>query len=190
MKSLQQIWSELNAQGKGSDKNTDHSYVPYYETIFEPYRHTAANILEIGIFKGHSLLMWEEYFNGRVYGIDCTDQPVGGMADLRPMIESGQHNIEIMDACDETEVAKRFGDLRFDVIIDDAQHEINQQLDLYNLWKHYLTPNSVYIIEDVQNIDADREKFLSLDPEKSIEVVDRRAYKGRYDDILIVIKPK
>lgn len=188
MKSLKEIWNELNAQGLGSDKGDIHSYLDVYEELLAPYRNTAANILEIGIFKGHSLLLWENYFSGRVYGIDCDEQPHGGMADLRPMIASGEHNITIMDACSYTEAEKHFGDLKFDVICDDAAHSFYQQVDLYNLWKNYLAPGGIYLIEDVQHIDTTREAFLTLDPEKKIEVIDRRGVLGRYDDVLIVIK--
>lgn len=188
MNSLKEIWQQLKDSGKGSDKGDVHSYIDVYNNILAPYRDTAKNVLEIGVFKGHSLLMWEQYFtNATVHGIDCDEQPVGGMADLRPLIAEG-HQIHIFDACDKVQIHERFKDIKFDVIVDDAQHEISQQLALYAAWKPYLAPGAIYIIEDVQNIDADREKFLSLDSEKSIEVIDLRSVKGRYDDVIIVIK--
>jgi hypothetical protein len=95
MKKLQQIWFDLREK---SDKGTVHSYLSVYEEILAPYRTTAKNILEIGLFNGASLLMWEQYFAGAVFGIDCSETPHGGMADLRPLIKEGTHNIFICDA--------------------------------------------------------------------------------------------
>lgn len=183
---LREIYNK-HFDGKWPDMYTVHSYGEVYETLLEPYRETAKNVLEIGLFSGLRLKIWDEYFKGAVFGIDCDEQPVGGMADLRPLIESQLYNIHIFDACDKLEIENRFSRIKFDVIIEDAAHSIEQQLELYKAWKPYLSENSLYVIEDVQDIDRDREKFLSMDSEKSIEVIDLRA-SGRYDDVLIVIK--
>lgn len=188
MKSLSSLWQELNSRGYGSDKGDVHSYIDVYEEILAPYRATAKNILEIGIFKGHSMLLWEEYFSGTVHGIDCDEQPHGGMADLRPMIASGKHHIHIFDACDTKEIERRFKGVTFDVIIEDAQHHIEQQVTLYNAWKPYLAPGSLYIIEDIQSLDTDRGTLVSLDCNRTAHVYDLRGVKQRYDDVIIVYK--
>jgi hypothetical protein len=52
MRSLQEIYS-----GVKSDKGTIHSYITYYEKTLTPYRDTNNTVLEIGIFKGGSILM-------------------------------------------------------------------------------------------------------------------------------------
>ncbi len=172
------------------DKDTVHSYIDIYEDLLAPYRTTAKNILEVGLFSGESLKMWEEYFaDGIVSGIDISDTPHGGLADLRPMIEEGTHNIHIFDATNENEIKKRFGKVKFDVIIDDAAHSIEQQLELYEKWKSKLSPNGIYIIEDIQDIDKDRKKFENLNPDKTIGIIDLRHVKNRYDDVLVIIHP-
>jgi hypothetical protein len=51
-----------------------------------------------------------------------------------------------------------------------------------------MAKGSIYIIEDVQNIDKDIEVFKNMDSEKTIEILDRRSIKNRYDDVLIIIK--
>jgi len=88
---LKEIWHRLKLQGHGSDKGDVHSYLDVYEEILSPYRETAKNILEIGVFKGNGLRMWEFYFTGKVYGIDCSETPLDGMADLRPMIAEREY---------------------------------------------------------------------------------------------------
>ena len=184
MKTLLAIWTDLKENGFETDKNSVHSYLPVYESILAPYRETAKNILEIGLFNGASLLMWEQYFTGKVYGVDCDVKPHGGMADLTEMIEAGKHNILIFNAEDPNEVEKYFRNIKFDVIVEDAGHEINQQHNLYRIWKDYLADGGIYIIEDIQDIDKTMKSFLYLDG----VVIDLREIKNRYDDVLIVIK--
>jgi spermidine synthase len=185
---LQEIWNELSAKGYKSDKGDVHSYLPIYEEILSPYRTAAKNILEIGLFNGDSLRMFEQYFSGKVYGIDCDEQPHAGLADLRPIISEGKYNIFIMDATNSYHASQHFSNIKFDVIIEDAGHDINQQLLLYATWKPYLSEGAIYIIEDVQDIDRDINRLKMIDPQKRVEILDGRYIKGRYDDVLVVIK--
>ncbi len=190
METLKSIWDSLNSQGLGSDKADVHSYLPIYEKILAPYRETAKNILEIGIFKGHSLLMWEKYFKWNVHGIDCSETPIDGMADLRPMIATGKHNIHILDATDPLQVEQHFNGMKLDIVIDDGNHVLECQLKSYNIFKNYLADDFLYIIEDVDQIERVRPFFENLDDTKKITIIDNRHIKGRFDDCLIIIQPK
>ena len=164
MKQLKEIWQEL------SDKGSVHSYVDAYEQILKPYRETAMNVLEIGLFNGNSLRMWEQYFtNASVHGIDCDEQPHGGMADLRPMILSGKHNIHILDGTSEEQVDKEFAGVKFNVVWDDGSHLLETQL---------------------QTINKDKWVFDLMSSAFDVQVIDLRSVKGRYDDCLIIIKNK
>ena len=92
MKTLKNIFETLQQQGFETDKGTVHSYIDVYEDVLAPYRKTANKMLEIGVFKGNSLRMWENYFEwADVIGVDCHETPHDGMADLREMIKSGEH---------------------------------------------------------------------------------------------------
>jgi hypothetical protein len=180
---LEQIF-QFNRKGDFPDKGTTHSYIEVYEELLTPYRQTASNVLEIGILGGQSLKMWEQYFDKAiVYGVDCSETPLNGMFDLRPMIDAG-HQIKIIDATDEKAIKKAFKGIKFDVVIDDASHVLEAQIKTYNLLKPYLNPNAIYIIEDIQDIDKSRWVFESM----GAQIIDRRNIKGRYDDVLIVIK--
>ncbi len=167
----------------GCDKGTVHSYVEVYEELFAPYRETARRVVEIGIMGGHSLRMWEEYFPAaEVWGVDLCDQPFGGLADLRPMIAEGTHKIALLDATDPKQVEEVFGDMTFDVIIDDASHQLSDQSKIWNNFKPRLSPGGIYVIEDIEDIDRDRPLFLTL----GCRVLDRRHIKNRFDDVLVV----
>ncbi len=175
-------------RGDWPDKGTVHTYIDAYAEIFEPYRYSAKNILEIGLMSGESLRMWEDYFSGNVYGMDCDLTPIGGLADLRPIIAEGGHNIFIGDAASNVDIERFFSGISFDVIIEDAGHDLSQQLAIYNNLKRFLSPKGIYVIEDVQDIDRDRKVFEGIDSKRTIEILDRRDLRGRYDDVLIVIK--
>ncbi len=182
--SLQQIWDSLPVK---SDKGSVHSYLPVYEELLKPYRETANNVLEIGLFNGASLVLWESYFTkAKVFGIDCDIKPHGGMADLTPLIPF--YNISIGNAESKEDIKRFYKGIKFDVIIEDAGHDIEQQVRIYEVMKPYLAEGGIYIIEDVQDIDRHKVIFELLDKDKKIEIIDRRKVKGRYDDVLIVIR--
>lgn len=188
MNTLKNIYYALCKQGYETDKGTVHSYLDVYEEILAPYRETAENILEIGVFKGHSLRLWTEYFKGGVIGVDCHIKPHGGLADLTDIVKLGAFNILIFDATNKDIVKEAFKNIKFDVIIEDANHSIEQQVELYNVYKDYLNDGGIYIVEDVQDIDSTKEIFENLDNSKKITILDRRNIKGRYDDVLVIIQ--
>ena len=41
--------SLVNFDNKYTDKNSRHSYLPFYETLLKPIKDSATNILEVGI---------------------------------------------------------------------------------------------------------------------------------------------
>lgn len=189
METLKELCTKNTVNG-WPDKDTVHTYIDAYEEILKPYRETAHSVLEIGLFSGQSLRMWEQYFLGEVYGIDCDELPCGGLQDLRPMIAERTHNIIIMDGTKKSDIEKNFKGVKFDVIIDDGSHQLEHQLESYNHFKSHIAKGGIYIIEDIQAIDKNKDLFLQLDDKKNIEILDRRSLKNRYDDVLVVITDK
>ena len=188
MKTLAEIYSRYTAPFGHGDKGSDHSYIEVYAELLAPYRHTAKLVLEIGIMAGLSLRMWEEYFTAaEVHGVDLCDRPHGGFADLRPMLAEGTHHISFLDATDEAQVMARFGQAKFDVVIEDASHALAHQLAIYRNFRTLMAPGGIYVVEDVAGIDCVRPVFERMDPTKQIHVVDRRKVKGRADDVLVVV---
>jgi hypothetical protein len=71
-----------------TDKNTAHSYLDLYQTLFNNKKNTAKNILEIGIYRGGSIKLWSEFFiNATIYGIDIID--------IDNMLEDIKNNVNI-----------------------------------------------------------------------------------------------
>lgn len=194
MRSLAEIYETYKSKDPGGpgtgDKGTVHSYIEVYEEIFAHYRHATTNFLEIGVLAGSSMRMWTEYFDtSKVYGIDIDERPLNGMFDLRPMLAEG-FDIKFFDASLPNEVEKHFAGVVFDVIIDDASHAIQHQMDNYKNFKSHLSKGGIYVVEDVADIDAHRSMFENLDPTKNVKIYDRRHLKNRFDDVLVVLTDK
>jgi SAM-dependent methyltransferase len=190
MKTLAEIFRRYGGPDchSGSDKATVHSFVDAYEILLAPYRLPGARVLEIGILTGSSLRALEEYFSdGSVYGVDLNDHPLG-LVNLRPVIDEGTHRILLFNAVDPAQVEQHLSGLLFNVIIEDASHAVADQLAIYQNFRHRLAPGGIYIIEDIENIDRDRELFKALDPQRTVRIVDLRYAKNRFDDVLVVIK--
>ena len=194
MRSLAEIYETYKSKdpsGPGTgDKGTVHSYIEVYEEIFAHYRRATTNFLEIGVLAGSSMRMWTEYFDtSKVYGIDIDERPLNGMFDLRPMLAEG-FDIKFFDASLHNEVEKHFAGVVFDVIIDDASHAIQHQMENYKNFKPHLSKGGIYVVEDVADIDAHQSMFESMDPTKNIKIYDRRHLKNRFDDVLVVLTDK
>ncbi len=185
MDTLAQIYARHSGPGKFNDKGSGHSYIELYEELLAPYREKKdLNFIEIGLYDGHSFLMFKEYFKGRVFGIDIEEKPLGEV-DLTPILNSNKLNTFILDGANEDAVERQFpiSDWKWDIVIDDAAHTLQQQMRIYSVWKKRMKPDSLYIIEDIQEIDCTKAIFLSL----GFRIIDRREINGRYDDVLAVI---
>ena len=163
---------------RGSDKGTTHSYIGVYEEILSKYVGKAANLLEIGVASGFSLLMWEEYLqNGTVHGIDLIPMP---------KVLDGHLSISYhcMNAYDAGNLAEEMSDLSFDIFIDDGSHKLNDQLiAMCVLWPK-VKPGGVLVVEDVfpaSNVEIFSKCFGKVD------VFDFRGLGGPYDDVLVVL---
>jgi fibrillarin-like rRNA methylase len=179
MKSLNEIYSKYQSPEGHGDKGTAHTYIDEYEKLLKNYRENST-VLEIGICRGESIKMWDEYFiNSNVYGIDITDQYI------KDLIAENKYNIIIGDACSEN-ILKHLNDLTFDVIIDDGSHLINDQINSFNVLKNKMKSNGIYIIEDVNNLDSTIDRYKEL--HNNVEIIDNRHIKNRIDDVLVIYK--
>jgi SAM-dependent methyltransferase len=141
---------ELGLKHK-TDKAYGHDYCLYYEEHLAPLRNKNITLLEIGVYKGASLRMWEEYFpKAKIYGIDINP-------DCK-QYESKRTKIFIGDQADTKflkEVCKKIGG-RFDVIIDDGGHHMKpQQVSFVELF-NTLKAKGIYIIEDLATSYEDK----------------------------------
>lgn len=114
------------------------AYGEVYDTILTP----PARVLELGVKAGGSLLVWAERWpEAVVYGIDIT------MALVRP--EAVQHPRVWMITADGTDPRAVPILPPFDLIVDDASHELVDQIKVLGNYAHLLTPDGTYVVEDI-----------------------------------------
>ena len=175
-----------------TDKNTIHSYLQLYETLLEPIKDTAKNILEIGIgdfgpTNGGSLLLWRKYFtNATIHGIDIL--PLNRVSDELIQDKSIKLYCET-DAYNKSFVSNNLNNIQFDFLLDDGPHSLESQEKFVELYSPLISENGILIIEDVQDINW-LEKLKNKTPEhlkQYIKTYDLRKNKGRYDDIVFTI---
>ena len=125
-------------------------YLDAYHRHFAKFRGTAANVLEIGVQSGGSLLMWREYFGPKahIYGVDIDPRALHFHA-------PEQHvHVLIGDQGDEAFLASLCDTIgRVDVVLDDGSHYNEHQVQLFEaLFTRGRCLNmkeGVFVVEDV-----------------------------------------
>ena len=129
-----------------TDKHWIHNYLPYYDKEINYLRRNCKNILEIGVYRGSSLLLWRDAFPGaKIYGVDKDN------VKWRPFLE-GQKDIEVLVGRQEDVKflkEKVVPKGPFELIIDDGSHIPEGIRDSFNVLWDQLTPNGMYVIEDI-----------------------------------------
>jgi hypothetical protein len=163
-----------------TDKGTTHDYLNgYYNNAFTPYKDKRINLLEIGIHKGASLILWNSFFtNAKIVGLDNEDWNVK---------EEDNNLIKICDAYSD-EIVNFFNDEQFDFIIDDGPHTVESQLTTIKKYLPKVKTGGKLIIEDIQS-ESDLLELVGAasDLNLQFDVFDLRNNKGRYDDIILQI---
>jgi cephalosporin hydroxylase len=178
---------------RSTDKNTTHSYIELYETLFRTKVNSATHILEIGIGPntnyGGSILMWANYFqNAQIHAMDIVS-----IGHVRTELTNHPriHLYTSTDAYKQHVVDSNFisKDIQFDIMIDDGPHTLESMVNFIKLYSKLLKRDGILVIEDVQDISwiDTLKKVTPLELNPFIEVYDRRHVKRRYDDILFVI---
>jgi hypothetical protein len=179
MKSLMQLSHKYSCpEGGRGDKGTTHTYIDWYEKLFEPSRNKYINLLEIGIYEGHSIKMWEEYFtnkNTQIYGIDI---------DLsRIKFDFGINTFII-----EADGTKPMELKAMDIIIEDGSHQVADQIKSFEIWKENLKEGGYYIIEDVELKGEMYNFWLNWCKNNKCSLIDMRAIGKTSDNALIIYK--
>ena len=176
-----------------TDKNTVHSYIDLYQTLFSSKKDTATHILEVGIGpwqpNGGSIKMWANYFTkADIHAVDIIS-----INDVNPDICNHPriHLHTSNDAYNARFFTTTFLNkgMKFDMMLDDGPHTLESMVKFINLYSQLIKPDGILAIEDVQDIKwIDTLRESTPDELKPfIEVYDRREVKGRYDDIVFVI---
>jgi cephalosporin hydroxylase len=181
MKTLKEIFARIgNHSGVDigcNDKDGIHTYVDTYDKLFAPFQ-KGCSFMEIGLAMGDSIDLFDEYFdNSEIVGVDIS-------VVFPP--KKYKNEVAIIEAdATKANFLKAIEFKTFDIIIDDASHVTQDQLDTFNLLRPYMKKGSIYIIEDILAWDIEKHKFNRL--HDNIEVIDMRS-NGRFDNMLLIFR--
>jgi hypothetical protein len=128
-------------QIKSLTDKTKSGLLKVYEKVLNPLKGQNIKYLELGVFRGGSLL-WAEQFFGPKSVIVGFDKRNPQFDSKRIIMEVGeQSSLE-----DLNRICKRHGP--FDVIIDDCSHQYGLTMLSFYTLKPHLKPGGKYYIED------------------------------------------
>ena len=135
---------ELSLDKYDSDKISSHC-LDKYDRILSPWVQKPIVLLELGIYKGGSLLLWRDYFpHGKIVGIDLAIPKDFTGADRINMFEGDQADTQFL-----SRIANQMAPDGFDIIIDDASHiGTLSKISFWHLFDNHLKPGGLYVIED------------------------------------------
>lgn len=119
-------------------------YFPIYERHFATWRNKSLTFLEIGVFRGGSLQMWQRFFGpmARIVGIDIDPQC--------KKHESPGIFVRIGDQSDPAflqSVIDEFG--APDIVLDDGSHRMEHITCSFEFLYPKMHKNAIYMVEDL-----------------------------------------
>jgi cephalosporin hydroxylase len=157
--------------GKKHNAIKNENTLKLYEMCLASKRHYDLKILEIGVAGGGSLRMLKEYFEkAYIRSMDIEDKVYMEEARIR-ILRGDQANREELKRC--------VLNAKFDIIIEDGGHTMEQQQISLGFLFPYLKPGGFYAIEDLQTSlshDSYKErgaKYGATEEESTLHVVDR-----------------
>jgi len=121
-----------------TDKDTHHTYLETYSKLFGKWEKEPITILEVGVYKGGSLRLFEEYFvNATIIGYDIKDWG----------------DIQCKRA---TRILKDFGQVsstelpdNITIAIEDGAHDFHSQFDFVRKVWPKMASGGIMVIEDI-----------------------------------------
>lgn len=173
------------ASGVIGDPAAGHLFGEKYDEIFSKFdKNKSCNILEIGIQKAGCLKAIRDFLpKSNLWGVDIYDQ-------VLPQYRLTENIEYIIDDIKNDEVFNKLKNIKFDLIIDDGSHHINDVQFVVDKYKDLLSDDGIMVIEDVQS-PPDWVGILEnciKDEPFSLTYIDYRHINTRYDDFLIFIK--
>lgn len=125
-------------------------YFEAYHRHLSAFRGRSPVIVEVGVYSGGSLDMWQQYFGigVTIHGVDIVE--------ACHVYKSEAVTIHIGDQADPNFWIRlmQSGQLpRPDIVIDDGGHEFHQQKETFEALIDHLNPGGVYICEDVHGVN-------------------------------------
>lgn len=148
----------MKLKEKATDKFWVHSYTKHYDMHFTNLRNEPLKLLEIGVLRGASLLLWKAAFpKAQIFGLDKDEK-------WHEMLDGTDIKVFVGRQEDQEFLKKQVLSVQpYDIIIDDGGHyPLQQQASFKTLWDS-LKPGGWYVIEDLYgNYRPERIKHTTM----------------------------
>tara|TARA_B100001939_G_scaffold347051_1_gene367500 strand:+ start:385 stop:1242 length:858 start_codon:yes stop_codon:yes gene_type:complete len=139
-------------------KILSHNYSAFYEKYFKPFKNKKINLLELGSHEGKGLASFFFYFsNSKLYGANINP--------FQMRFESIRITELFVDVSNQKILNSLSHHLKrdFDIIIDDASHNLRDIIITFLIFFKKLKSKGVYVIEDINQLKV----FKELNPYKN-----------------------
>jgi predicted O-methyltransferase YrrM len=139
----------------GCDKEGRHRYGDAYDILFRPFEQLhPLKILEIGIYKGASLRVLQEFVpHAEIWAIDIDPAAVAlAPAGVRAIV-GDQNDVDFLNGL----VIQTRG--KFDIIIDDGSHRVDHQRTSFEALWPFVAVEGLYVIEDLESSKLTKPKY-------------------------------
>jgi len=135
----------IRAEGYDTDKALHSHYLRNYENWFEQLWDKPVVLLEIGIHRGGSLLLWRDYFpRGTIVGLDINPATLEDPSGRILTYCGRQEDVDLLDR-----IAADTAPNGFDIVIDDGAHVGEMaKTTFWHVFERHLKPGGLYVIED------------------------------------------
>lgn len=117
-------------------------YFKFYDKHFSKFRNSKINILEIGIWNGGSIDLWNKYFTDcTIYGLDIDPSCKRFEKDNVKIFIGDQGDRNFLESL-KTQLPE------MSIIIDDGGHTMQQQLTTFEVLFPLIKPGGVFLCED------------------------------------------
>ncbi len=136
---------EFDVSPYDTDKIQHALHLETYMRYFSPFTEREIVLLELGVYKGGSLLLWRDYFSqGRIIGLDINPVTIQDLSGRIIVYQGRQEDTRLLD-----QIAWEQAPSGFDIIIDDCSHiGALSRTSFWHLFDNYLKPGGIYAIED------------------------------------------
>jgi hypothetical protein len=158
-----------------------------YCWLFAAKHETVRKVLEIGIHRGGSIRLWNNYLHqADIFGVDLA--VLGGVWSRIKGVPR-IHLFPNQNAYSASFIQCTFQNGSLDIMVDDGLHSLVSMQQMIQLYLPLLRPDGILVIEDIQSpawIQGLRPVTPAID-RPFIDTNDLRQIRGCSDDILFVI---
>lgn len=134
------------ATNSGGDKMRGHDYAPFYAKLFKDFSPNV--IVELGIFRGVSLAMWERLWPGAfLIGLDLEFSRFHSNLHLLRERGAKLNNLALVE-WDAYSNQPPAGLRPFDLFVDDGPHTDSAILGTIEVMRPFINTGARYVVED------------------------------------------